>query len=122
MFKKQTGVPPTVTTTRTTTALAAFLTPEERADKIQRWGEIRAMTKEEAASNLSGEELETYNSYYTEVREGVLKMQELANIMMADVDKGKGIAPKTKGQRKRDMWAKKQNRIAANAAAALNKC
>jgi len=76
------------------------------------------MTKEEAASNLSGEELETYNNYYTEVRDGVLKMQELAQIMMADVDKGKGVEPKTKNQRKRDKWAKVQARAAANAAAA----
>lgn len=79
------------------------------------------MTKEEAAANLSGEELETYSNYYTEVREGVLKMQELAQIMMQDVNKSEGIAPKTKGQRKRDMWAKKQHRAACNAAAALNR-
>ncbi|KAL9189262.1 hypothetical protein ACHAXT_011752 [Thalassiosira profunda] len=75
------------------------------------------MTKEEAAANLAGEELETYNNYYTEVREGVLKMQELAQLMMADVDKTKGMEPKTKGQRKRDKWAKVQARAAANAAA-----
>mmetsp|Transcript_17995 Transcript_17995/g.31010 ORF Transcript_17995/g.31010 Transcript_17995/m.31010 type:complete len:132 (-) Transcript_17995:93-488(-) len=113
------GVPPmAVTSSRPSTSLNNFLTPEERSDKITRWGEIRAMTKEEAAANLSGEELETYNNYYTEVREGVLKMQELAQIMMADVDKGKGVEPKTKGQRKRDKWAKVQARAAANAAAA----
>jgi len=75
------------------------------------------MTKEEAASNLDGEELETYNNYYTEVRDGVLKMQELAQLMMQDVDKGKGMAPKTKGQRKRDAWERKQVRAAANLAA-----
>lgn len=114
------GVLPTTTTSRRTTALNEFLTPEERADKIQRWGEIRAMTKEEAEANLSGEDLETYNNYYAEVREGVLKMQELAQLMMKDVDKAKGQEPKTKGQRKRDMWAKVQARAAANAAAAAN--
>mmetsp|Transcript_2570 Transcript_2570/g.4505 ORF Transcript_2570/g.4505 Transcript_2570/m.4505 type:complete len:132 (-) Transcript_2570:89-484(-) len=115
------GVPPTLTTSsRTSTALNEFLTPDERADKISRWGEIRSMTKEEAAANLSGEELETYNNYYTEVRDGVLKMQELAQIMMADVDKGNGIPPKTKNQRKRDKWAHAQARAAANAAALLN--
>ena len=117
-MKNQTGVPPLATTTsRCSTALNAILTPEERADKIQRWGEIRSMTKEEAASNLAGEELETYNNYYTEVRDGVLKMQELAQLMMQDVDKGKGMAPKTKGQRKRDAWERKQVRAAANLAA-----
>lgn len=113
------GVPP-VTTSRPATALNEFLSPEDRASKIERWGEIRAMTKDEAAAQLSGEEKETYDNYYTEVREGVLKMQELAQVMMADVDKAKGIAPKTKNQRKRDKWAKVQARAAANAAAAAN--
>lgn len=75
------------------------------------------MTKEEAESNLSAEDLETYNNYYAEVRDGVLKMQELAKLMMEDVDKTKGMEPKTKGQRKRDKWARVQARAAANAAA-----
>mmetsp|Transcript_117 Transcript_117/g.249 ORF Transcript_117/g.249 Transcript_117/m.249 type:complete len:132 (+) Transcript_117:121-516(+) len=113
------GVPPPVTqTSRRSTSLNEFLSPEERADTIGRWGEIRAMTKEEASASLSGDELESYNNYYAEVRDGVLKMQELAQLMMADVDKGKGVQPKTKGQRKRDKWAKVQARAAANAAAA----
>ena len=117
--KKQ--IAPTPIITRSSTSLNAFLTPEERADKISRWGEIRAMTNEEAAANLEGEELETYNNYYTEVRDGVLKMQELAQVMIKDVEKTDGIAPKTKGQRKRDKWAVSQARAAANAAAALNR-
>ena len=74
------------------------------------------MTKEEASANLSGEELETYNNYYTEVRDGVLQMQELAQLMMKDVLKADGIQPKTKGQRKRDKWAKVQAREAARVA------
>ena len=110
------GVQPAATV-RGSTSLSAFVSPEECAPQIERWGEVRAMTAEEAAANLSGEELETYNGYYAEVREGVLKMQELAKIMMADVDKAKGQTPKTKGQRKRDKWAKVQAREAARAAA-----
>ena len=98
------------------TSLNDILTPDERADKIKRWGEIRAMTKEEASANLSGEQLETYNNYYTEVRDGVLQMQELAQLMMKDVLKADGIQPKTKGQRKRDKWAKVQARETARAA------
>lgn len=77
------------------------------------------MTKEQATSTLTPEELETYNNYFTEVREGVLKMQELAKLIMIDVEKADGIAPKTKGQRKRDKWARVQKRMAANAAAAI---
>ena len=108
---------PIVRSTTTSTTLFEFLSPEERAPKIERWREIRQMSAEEAAANLSGEELETYNNYYKEVREGVLKMQELAQLMMKDVDKTKGMEPKTKGQRKRDKWAKVQAREAAKAAA-----
>lgn len=112
-----TGIPPVTITSRTSTVLSAFLSPEERADKIKQWGEIRSMTKEEAAANLSEEDLERYTNYYTEVREGVLKMQELAKIMNDDVDKGMGVKPKTKGQRKRDKWAQTQAIAAADAAA-----
>lgn len=72
------------------------------------------MSAEEAEANLSGEELETYKRYYAETREGVLKMQELAKLMMKDVEPPR-IAPKTKGQRKRDKWAKVQAREAARA-------
>jgi len=104
--------------TTSSTSLNEIISAEERATKIARWGEIRAMSKEEAAANLSTEDLETYTNYYAEVREGVLKMQELAKLMMQDVDKAKGIAPKTNGQRKRDKWARVQARAAANAAAA----
>ena len=72
------------------------------------------MTQEEADAQLQGEELEAYNRYFKEVREGVLKMQELAEIMMKDVEPPR-IKPKTKGQRKRDKWARVQAREAAKA-------
>jgi hypothetical protein len=74
------------------------------------------MTAEEADSQLEGEEREAYHEYHQEVREGVLKMQELAALMMKDVEPPR-IKPKTKGQRKRDKWARVQAREAAKAAA-----
>ena len=74
------------------------------------------MSKDEAAANLSGEELEAYNRYYEEVRDGVLKMQEFAQFMMKDVEPPR-IQPKSKNQRKRDKWAKVQAREAAKAGA-----
>merc|ERR1711862_492368 len=83
-----------LTNDRRPTSLNAFPTPEERADKIKRWGEIRAMTKEEAEANLSPEDLETYTNYYKEVREGVLEMQELAKLMMEDVEKARVLNPR----------------------------
>lgn len=65
------------------------------------------MSQEEADAQLQGEELEAYNRYYKEMREGVLKMEELVKIMMKDVEPPR-IAPKTKKQRKADKWAKEQ--------------
>lgn len=103
-----------VTQTRVSTTLRDAMSPEERAPMIARWGEIRAMSQEEADAQLSGEELEAYNRYYKELREGVLKMEELAALMMKDVDPPR-IQPKTKGQRKRDKWARVQAREAAKA-------
>jgi hypothetical protein len=104
---------------RSVTSLNEFLSAEERSDKIARWSEIRSMTKEEAHASLAPVDVVTYDNYYAEVREGVLKMQELATLIMQSVDKTKGIAPKTKGQRKRDKYARVQARAAGNAAAAL---
>ena len=102
-------------TSRRSTALNEFLSPEDRAGKIVRWGEVRQMTADEAAANLSGEELEAHTRYYAETREGVLKMEELANLMMKDVEPPR-IAPKSKNQRKRDKWDLTQRRAAAKAA------
>ena len=111
------GVPPTIQTRSvSSTTLHESLSVEESAPQIARWGEIRAMTQDEANANLAGEELEAYNRYYKEMREGVIKMQELAQIMMKNVEPPR-IAPKTKGQRKRDKWARVQAREAARARA-----
>lgn len=82
---------------------------------MEKFNGIRAMTADEAKANLSGEDLETYERYFSEMRESVLKMKELATLMMKDVEPPR-IQPKTKGQRKRDMFAKVQAREAARAA------
>ena len=41
----------------------------------------------------------------------------IVNVDDGGCREGKGVEPKTKGQQKRDVWAKKQARAAANAEA-----
>jgi hypothetical protein len=101
------SIAPTIQIRSTTTNLHESLSVEEREPMIKRWGEIRAMTQEEADAQLKGEELEAYNRYYKEMREGVLSMKALAELMMKDVEPPR-IKPKSKSQRKRDRFLREQ--------------
>jgi len=93
-------------------------TPEmkEIYDIADRWAEIRLYSDEEAKEKLSGEELEAYERYNAKVKEDIKKAQELA-LMMAKSVEIPQVAKKSKTQRKKDAWAKKQAVAAANAAA-----
>jgi hypothetical protein len=98
-------------------ASAAIL---ERQAKAERWAEIRILSKEEAEAQLSGEELEEYKRYYVELDEDMAKMQDIAKLMLKSLEPPT-VKPKGKKQRKRDKWAKKQQREAAIASASLTK-
>mmetsp|Transcript_18650 Transcript_18650/g.25698 ORF Transcript_18650/g.25698 Transcript_18650/m.25698 type:complete len:135 (-) Transcript_18650:175-579(-) len=103
------------------TALFAGIPDEERTPeqmeikaKMDRWAEIRLMSDEEAKENLSGDELESVLSNNKAIKEDIDKMRQLAEMMLKSVEPPK-VAPKTKGQRKRDKWARKQALEAARA-------
>jgi Fe2+ transport system protein B len=81
-----------------------------------RWAEIRLYSDEEAKQKLSGEELEAYERYHAKVKEDIEKAQDLA-MRMAKAVEIPQVAKKSKTQRKKDAWAKKQARAAADAAA-----
>merc|ERR1711966_132133 len=113
---------PTVTRS---TALSALPTrdeasPEQAADMdyAQRWGEIKILSREDADSTLSGDELEAYNNYHQHVSDDIARMSQIAEMFVNNLEKKKEMTPKTKGQRKRDKWAQVQAREAAKAAAA----
>ena len=83
--------------------------------KAERWKEIRLLSDEEADAKLSGEELESYQNYHSAVKEDIEKMKKIAEMMLKNLEPPR-VQPKTKGQRKRDAFARKQAREAAAAA------
>jgi len=105
-----------------TSALAALPKPEEASPEVlaeieyaNRWGEIKVLTKEQAEATLEGTELEAYNNYHQHVSDDIARMTEIATMFLGNLEKQEGVAPKTKGQRKRDKWAKVQALAAARA-------
>ncbi len=99
--------------------------PEERTQesldneaKANRWKEIRLLSDEEAEAQLSGEELETFQSYHSAVKEDIAKMTSIAEMMLKSLEPPK-VKAKGKKQRKRDAWAKKKAIAEARAKAAV---
>ena len=93
--------------------------PEERTQesleneaKANRWKEIRLLSDEEAEKQLSGDELESFQTYHSAVKEDIEKMTQIATMMLKSLEPPK-VQPKGKKQRKRDAWAKKKAIAAA---------
>lgn len=80
------------------------------------WSEIRHLDRDEAQNKLEGEWLEAYNRFYQKYDEDMVKMEEIAQKLQKFIEPPK-IQKKTKGQKKRDKWAKVQAREAARAGA-----
>lgn len=85
-----------------------------------KWAEVRHLSREEAEKTLEGDWLEAYNRFYERYEEDMEKMTDLAEKMEKLIMPPK-VQKKTKGQRKRDKWAKIQEREKARAAAAARK-
>ncbi len=86
--------------------------------KAERWNEIRLLSDEEAQAQLSGDELESYTGYHAEVKEGIEKLQGIAQMMLKSLEPPR-VKPKGKKQRKRDKWAKTKAIAEARAAEAI---
>jgi hypothetical protein len=83
--------------------------------KIQdKWGQIRLMDKSQTAS-LEPEWKEAYNRFFEKYDSDMQKMTDIATKLEKMIEPPK-VEKKTKGQRKRDAWAKVQAREAARAA------
>ena len=80
------------------------------------WSEIRHLDREEAQGKLEGEWLEAYNRFYEKYDEDMEKMTEIAEKVQKLIEPPK-VEKKTKGQKRRDAWARAQAREAARAAA-----
>jgi hypothetical protein len=113
------GIAPTAHRT-STTRLSALLPKEEMdTDQLEilkiteRWNEVRLLSKEEAAK-LEPEWKEAYERYYEKYDRDMSMMEEIATKLQSMIEPP-NVKAKTKGQRRRDAWAKKQATAAARA-------
>jgi len=109
------GIAPTFKTLpRSSTSLNEVAESELSGEELElkkqceRWSAIKVLPEEEARAQLEGEELQTYLDYHAHIVEDIERMKLIADMIEKDMDKGVGVKPKTKGQRKRDKWARVQ--------------
>lgn len=124
LFLTNTGIAPA--TSRTPTALSGLLSKEEMdTDQLEivkiteRWNEVRLLSKEEAAK-LEPEWKEAHQRFYEKYDRDMAMMEEIATKIQKMIEPPK-VQAKTKGQRRRDAWAKKQASAAARAVNAAKK-
>lgn len=80
----------------------------------EKWTDIRLLSRDEAKAQLDGEWLEAYNRFYEKYDKDMDYMQEIADKLQTMIEPPK-VQKKSKGQKKRDAWAKVQAREAARA-------
>jgi hypothetical protein len=85
------------------------------ADIQEKWGNIRTMDRETAEKELEGEWLEAYNRFFEKYDDDMTRMTELTQKLEKMIEPPK-LDKKTKGQKKRDAYAKVVAREAARAA------
>lgn len=106
------------------TVLRAYL-PEEEWSESQRevmkiaetWHHARFLSREEAVATLEPKWLEAYNRYFTKYDDDMTRMAEIAQKVAIMIEPPR-VQKKTKGQARRDKWAKLQARTASRAAVA----
>jgi len=80
----------------------------------EKWNEVRLMSREEADS-LDDEWKAAHTKFYDKYDSDMELFQQIVERLQKSIDPPK-VAKKTKGQRKRDAFAKKQAREEARAA------
>lgn len=110
-----------VALSRATTQLNVALPEESLSDdqkKIRemqnKWNEIRLLDREEASKSLDGEWLEAYNRFYEKYDDDMTRMTEIAEKVQKMIEPPQ-VEKKTKGQKKRDAYAKVVARETARA-------
>jgi flagellar biosynthesis chaperone FliJ len=71
-----------------------------------KWSEIRHMDRETAQKELDGEWLEAYNNFFQKYDEDMTKMEEIIKRLEKQIEPPRA-QKKTKGQRRRDAYARK---------------
>lgn len=72
----------------------------------EKWSEIRHLDREEAQKTLDGEWLEAYNRFYEKYDDDMTRMTEIVTNIEKYIEPEK-IQKKTKGQKRRDAYARK---------------
>ena len=78
---------------------------KEIKDVQDKWNEVRMLDRETAQKELSGEWLEAYNRYFQKYDEDMGRMVDYTKRLEKMIEPPK-VAKKTKGQRKRDAYAR----------------
>lgn len=119
LFSK--GVLPN-TVTRSNTALSAMIPEADMSEEqlkirgmVDKWHEVRMLTREEAAAQLDGEWLEAHTRFYDKYDADMELMLEIKEKVATMIEPPQ-IQKKGLKQRKRDKWARVQAREAAAAA------
>jgi hypothetical protein len=80
-----------------------------------KWIEIRLLSREEAEKTLEGEWLEAYNRFFEKYDDDMTRMNEIAEKVQKMIEPPR-VQKKTKGQKRRDLFAVKMEREALRAA------
>jgi hypothetical protein len=80
-----------------------------------KWISIRLLSREEAEKTLEGEWLEAYNRFFEKYDDDMTRMNEIAEKVQKQIEPPK-VLKKTKGQRKRDLFAVQTARAELRAA------
>lgn len=115
------GIVPTQHASSSTRLMVSSLTDDLKSSESkeieaiqEKWGQVRLMSAEEAAS-LEPEWKEAYDRFYEKYNSDMEKMEEIASKLQKMIEPPR-VEKKSNGQRKRDAWAKVQAREAARAA------
>jgi uncharacterized protein (DUF342 family) len=88
----------------------------EIASISEQWSRVRLMSREEVVAMEDEKWLEAYDRYLEKFNKDMDKMMELKDKLQKLIEPDK-ITKKTKGQRKRDAYARKTARLDARAKA-----
>jgi len=75
----------------------------------EKWSEIRHLTREEAKEQLDGEWLEAHTRFYDQYDSDMERMEEIVTKLEKQIEQPR-VQPKTKGQKRRDAYARKLER------------
>ena len=89
-------------------------TQKEIKDIQAKWGEVRKLSRDEAKDQLEGEWLEAHTRFFDLYDSDMERMEEIVDKLTKSIEQPK-VEKKTKGQRKRDAFARKQDLAALKA-------